>query len=455
MNVVFIMADQQRADSFGPGRHPCADFPNMERLSRESVTFPRFYTAAMACVPSRYSFLTGRHPWAESMGNGRFFTGEETTWMSVLRDRGYRCVSVGKTHMVHAGSYHIPVPLGASFGQQGGWDHFHPAPSPEPEETYFDVHAATRAADALRSLGTSRPFALFLGFHAPHEPYVMPQRYLDFCRPENVPLPEARCEGEYRSKSEGYRDRVELFRRKFGEEVVPDGSETIRDEAIRAGIAGHHCLLKMVDDCLGRVLEELDTLGLRDNTLVVYTADHGDVLGEHGLFNKAATFYEGEVHIPMTIRFPDGAHAGTRVEHLASSIDWVPTLFDVLGIDGDMALPGLSLVPAIQRDEPVREWVSSATPNGMMLRTDTHKFWYDAACDDGELYDLAADPMELSNLYSDPESRGLRTGFFEQMLRIRMREDRKQVALTEREQRLHQEIRASYEPEIGPRRPVR
>ena len=188
MNVVFVMSDQQRADSVGPNRHPCADFPVMEQLREESVSFESLYASAIPCVPSRQSILTGRQNWMSRVwGNMQFNMADDLTWMSVLRDRGYRCVSVGKTHMIHAGSFHIQIPVGRTFAGQGGWDHFHPEPSPEPEETYFDIHAARRACAALTRLKESGPFALFVGFHAPHEPYVMPQRYLDFVTPPGCP----------------------------------------------------------------------------------------------------------------------------------------------------------------------------------------------------------------------------------------------------------------------------
>src|SRR5918998_622084 len=99
MNVVFIMADQQRADSFGPGRHPCADYPVLEQLAGESVSFESMYVAATPCVPSRTAFLTGRHAWmAGRSSNTKFLPDNATTWMSILRDYGYTSVSVGKTH---------------------------------------------------------------------------------------------------------------------------------------------------------------------------------------------------------------------------------------------------------------------------------------------------------------------------------------------------------------------
>ncbi len=243
------MADQQRADSFGPNRHPCADFPTLEKLAGDSVSFTNFFTSASPCVPSRYSFLTGRQPWILGCaGNSKFSMNDEETWMSILRNQGYSCVSVGKTHMVHAGSFHIQIPVGKTFGDQGGWDHFHPTASPETEEKYFDIQATQRASEVVEKLKSDGPFALFLGFHAPHEPYVMPRKYLDFCKPEDVPLPESCSVDQYDTKSANYRNVVDHFKRMFGE---------ITDEDIKKGIAGHHCLLKMVDDCLNVFLTTL------------------------------------------------------------------------------------------------------------------------------------------------------------------------------------------------------
>ena len=256
-----------------------------------------------------------------------------------------------------------------------------------------------------------------------------------------MPLPRARRDDEYETKSAGYRDRVDHFCRMFG---------PIDDDATRRGIAGHHCLMKLVDDCLGRVLETMRELGLLENTLVVYCSDHGDLLGEHGLFNKAATFYEGEVRVPFMLRFPDGRGSGTRVPGLASTVDVMPTLLDLLGVEADLSLPGRSLVPAIERGESVRDAVTCATVRGMMVRSETHKLWYDHRFRDGEMYDLAADPYELENLYDRPEHAELRRQLSERMLHARLEDDYRDALPTRAEKRLQREVWSSYEPEVVP-----
>jgi arylsulfatase A-like enzyme len=442
MNVLFIMTDQQRADSIGPDRHPCADYPQMEKLRRESVSFTNFFTASSPCVPSRHTFLTGRHTWQLGVqGNAKFLMEGTDNWMQTLRDNGYRCVSVGKTHMVHAGSFHIQVPTGKSFGEQGGWNHFEPQATPEQEDLYFDIHTARRACAALDKLKKTGPFALFVGFHAPHEPYVMPEKYLEYCKPEGVPLPENRDGNEYHAKSAGYRRRVDLFKNKFGE---------VTDDMVRRGIAGHHCLLKMVDDCLEMIMEKLNELHLLDDTLVIFTSDHGDLLGEHGLFNKAATSYEAEIRIPFMIRFPDGYRKGESVPNLASSVDFVPTLYELLNLKPDVSLPGCSLMPAIRDGSDFRSYITTTTGNGAMgIRTNKHKLWYHAGDRDGEMYNLEADPMEMTNLYRDPGSLELRRELFELMLHARMTEDDNGSRLTRRQRRLFDEAKSACEPEIG------
>jgi arylsulfatase len=453
-NILFIMADQQRADSFGPDRHPCADFPVLEGLAAESVVFRRFYTAAMACVASRYAFLTGHYPWQDRVaGNGRFLTGDQTTWMSILRDHGYRSVSVGKTHMVHAGSTHIQVPIMKSYndkgiwGEGGDWNHFEAQVSEEPQDTYFEFFAVRRACEAINRLKASsdQPFAIFLGFHAPHEPYVLPEKYAHWLDPDDVPLPQARSVGELDTKSTHLRAR-----RKHLENVL---GRAITDDDVRAGIAGHHGAVKMVDDCVGLMLDHLRNKDLLDDTLIIFCSDHGEMLGEHHIFNKAATFYEGEIRLPMIMRFPDRWKAGTACTHLASSLDWMPTLLDYLDIDADIALPGQSLMPMIEHNQPVRDHLMCSTGGGLMIRDERWKLWLYAEDNDGEMYDLEADPNELNNLYADADYASIRALLTDRMLRLRINADQTEARVTRTERLLMEEACATLEPQIIARHP--
>lgn len=438
-NVVFIMSDQQRSDMLDHGFSK--GYENMLKLRDESVSFKGFYTASLPCVPSRHVFLTGRNAWKLGChGNGKFSMDNlETTWMGILRDNGYSCVSVGKTHMVHSGSFHIQVPPALSFSGSRQWDHFNPMPTPEKDSNFYDIHTACRACDALQRLKDEGLFAMFIGFHAPHAPHIMPEKYLNFCKPEEVSLPVARCAGEYQMKSQAYRERVNLYKDKFG---------GIDDDMVLRGIAGYRCSLKMIDDCIGMVMRKMEELNLLSNTVVIYTSDHGELQGEHWLFGKAASFYEGEVRIPFMIRFPDGYMAGTQVSGLASSIDFVPTILDVLGIDADITLPGKSLIPSIDKGKTNSEYVISSINGAMMIRNERYKLWYDSRYKDGELYDLENDPYELENLYFKKEFNGLRAELFELMLNVRLIEDVKDNLPTAREKSILKTAMALYGQQI-------
>lgn len=394
-------------------------------------------------------FLMGRNAWDMHIyGNSRFImdgsqTGPlERSWMQVLRDEGYASVSVGKTHMIHAGSYHIPVPLSKTFGKRDGWDHFHVEKSPEPESTYYDIHVASRACYALERLQGDGPFALFVGFHAPHEPYVLPEKYWNYCRPDDVVLPVNRSKDEFRTKSESYRRRINHFQSMFGDGIY-------NDEDIRTGIAGYYSALKMVDDCIGTIYEKMEELNLLENTIVVFTSDHGEMLGEHYLFNKNATSYEGEIHIPFMIRFPDGWNAGKEFSQRGCAIDFFPTLMDLLGLDPDLPLPGVSLLPCMKDGKEVRQDRLIWHARGSLTLLSPHaKLMYCPEDQDGELYDLVKDPQEMHNLWNQPEGKALQDEMIQRMLHQRLWNDMRASRFTAREQLLHREIKASMEPEV-------
>lgn len=446
-NVLFIMSDQQRADTIGPNRHPCANYPSMEALRKQSVNFEQFYASAMPCVPSRASFLRGKNAWNfECCSNARFYTQTQDlgplnkTWMQTLRENGYSCISVGKTHMVHAGSFHVQVPTGNSFGDEDGWNHFYPQATPVDENQFFDIQVAQRTCEILQRV-QDVPFALFVGFHAPHEPYVMPRKYLEYCHEEDVPLPQNWAE-EDGGRSQSYYRRIELFRKMFG--------GCIDDEAaVRKGIAAYFGALKMVDDCLEKIIEKVKELGLWDNTLIVYTSDHGEMLGNHHLFNKNATSYQEESHIPFMMKLPGNRHAGKNISHLAAGIDWYPTVMDILNIEEDVPLPGRSLLPCIEDAVSVRDYVLTWYGMcSMAIRTKDYVLMYHPQDGDGELYNLTNDPAEEHNLYHDPAHIGIVHEMMQKMLTQRMLEDMQSSMLTRRELRLHREIYASGEPEV-------
>ncbi len=150
----------------------------------------------------------------------------------------------------------------------------------------------------------------------------------------------------------------------------------------------------------------------------------------------------------MLIRFPDHAHAGTTVSQFGSGVDVLPTLLEILGVEADASLPGMSLVSAIRSGEAARDHVTCTTCQAMMIRTATKKLWYDVEHNDGEMNDLDRDPNLLENLFDRAEASDIRSQLFEIMMKARMSDDLRYSVPTEREKRLHGELRTAHEPEI-------
>ena len=173
------------------------------------------------------------------------------------------------------------------------------------------------------------------------------------------------------------------------------------------------------------------------------------MLGNHHLFNKNATSYQEESHIPFMMKLPGNRHAGKNISHLAAGIDWYPTVMDILNIEEDVPLPGRSLLPCIEDAVSVRDYVLTWYGMcSMAIRTKDYVLMYHPQDGDGELYNLTNDPAEEHNLYHDPAHIGIVHEMMQKMLTQRMLEDMQSSLLTRRELRLHREIYASGEPEV-------
>jgi len=266
----------------------------------------------------------------------------------------------------------------------------------------------------------------------------MPKEYMKNYLPEDVSLPEEIDEEIKNSKSQCYKNKVNQLEKKFGKPT---------EEKTRIGIAGYLNLMKIIDDCVGKLLEKLEKKDLIDNTLIVFTSDHGEMLGEYEIFGKGATFHESEVRVPLLMRFPDGKEAGTVRDELVSTIDWNPTLFDYLDIDPDFGMPGKSLFPMIENNTPVRDSVLCGC-QGMMIRNKRYKLWHNPNTKDGEMYDLENDPKEMNNLYNNKKYSELKYELLKDMLESRMADDGAIAQLTSNDRRLLEEVCSSNEPQV-------
>ena len=429
-NLLFIVSDDHSADVFGAYGNRKAQTPNLDRLAAQGVRFDRAYCNSPMCTSSRASLLTGRYAHSNGVTMLRHALGDEAVTLAErLRVAGYRTGAFGKMHFnserrhgfevyldrrewqqVDAERQNRPLPEGLDVLPQ--WKPFRdPAriwlngfyrPFPRYNDEMPDTWYAEQAVDFMQA-HRDEPFFVQVSFHEPHSPFLFPVDYADTFNPASFDVPP------------------------IGPEDVPQIPKIFADLTVadKQGIrASYYTSVAFMDEKVGQVLNALDRLGLREDTLVVYLGDHGYHLGEHGRFEKHS-FYERAVRAPLLMRWPGRIRPGAVMDALVEFVDVVPTVLDYLGIDHDpnakalADLHGESLKPLIAGDvETVRDMVFSEyqPTQSAMVRTARHKLiyntgsittWlgYDPLMHTGEpsvqLYDLEADPEEFHNIAAD------------------------------------------------------
>ena len=267
-------------------------------------------------------------------------------------------------------------------------------PFPFDEEKLWDGMIARNACEFLASRDADRPFAMYVGFRAPHTPWRAPKRFHEQYDPDDVgPLPD------YTSPPPRDIPRRLIERHHYFD--IPFYSEAM----VRRSIAAYHAFVAYMDDCVGQVLAKLDELNLRDDTLVVYASDHGEQLYRHGLTEKH-TFYEDSIRVPLILAGP-GVPRGRRVEALASLMDVMPTVLAMADVEQPGFVEGCDLRPGFEgravRDHVLAEYYHTLDPC-RMVRDGRYKYIHTEE-DVCELYDLAADPDERVNLAWRPGHR--------------------------------------------------
>jgi arylsulfatase A-like enzyme len=278
------------------------------------------------------------------------------------------------------------------------------------------VWAADRAIDFLRTRDRTVPFLLALGFADPHHPHLLPREWTDRVDPAAVPLPDY-DPGELDDKPEHFRltrnGQIEHSTWRGQYEVAGqyrgEDYRRINEAQERRARAYYYTMVKLIDVHLGRVLTELAQLGLERDTLVIFTTDHGELLGDHGLWLKGPYLYEQLVRVPLILRYPAGVTAGRQVGSLVSHVDLVPTILSYAGLPHPTDVDGVDLAPVLAgqaasaRDAVLIEHVDD--PKKLRLKTvvtETRKLTYYAGQQFGELFDLERDPREKVNRWSDP-----------------------------------------------------
>lgn len=440
-NILIFMTDQQRGDSIYP--YGKAITPHMDRFCEEGLSFSKAYTVSPHCCPARATFFSGLYPSQHGVWNNvdvgntlskglyegvRLFSED-------LDEAGYDMYFSGKWHVSHVespldrGFHHMSIPKAKAvkhsleecvihhqkpdmrswrwykdFEQvterregellrQGYPEYIHYGRDEDPFEDAAVVEDAVQRIINKKSNGN--PWCHFVGTLGPHDPYFVPQRYLDMYDVDDMKLPD--------SFDDYMKDKPGLYRKTRNE--FDQLSEREHQEALRHYLA--FCTYE--DDLFAKVLKALDESGEADNTLVLFLSDHGDYAAEHGLWCKGLPCFEGAYHIPFAMRWPEGIENPNRVvDDFISIADFAPTVLDVCGLEPLNKMTGRSLVPYLKNSTPVEKQNYVFTQsNGNELygiqrsvRNDAYKFVFNGF-DYDELYDLKKDPDEKVNLIAE------------------------------------------------------
>ena len=451
-NILLIHTDQQRWDAVGLNGNDEIITPNMDRIGESGVNFDRYFVQAPVCMPSRASYLTGQYP--SQLGifsNGVPLPEQAETLPRMVSNVGYTSASIGKLHFVnhvnrdyrsrhpHYGFHHLEVSdePGTYHDDYRAWVKQHapaeldnvswgPSPAYKDWLTMMGIddgisHLEKQAREAVAFPGDSSfthsafvadqcmafidahaddpPFLCLAGFYPPHSvpradhPWMAPEEFLALYDPDDLTLPEFPSAVDEERKTREHFD----------------------DETLREAVHGYYAMVSHVDHHIGRLLDHLADRQLAENTLVIFTSDHGEYLGEHLKYGKGFPGEDAASRVPLMIRWPNGIESPGRTVHdIVEAVDLVPTILDAVGVQIPPHLRGASLLPAFTGDPLEHDGsaliegqgqVQGRASVGRALRTDQYHYimWpngteslYDLHADDGKYCDVVD-----SDVYSE------------------------------------------------------
>ena len=446
-NIILIMTDQQRYDSIAALGFPYASTPNLDALAKNGVTFTDCHITAPSCVPSRASLFTGYYPHTTGvLSNGQAW---QRTWVEQLRDAGYRCVNVGKMHTIpynsDSGFHERYVVENKDRFMEGRWyfDEWDKALAAHglvkqqrefyrkrddyrerlgafdwelPEELHSDAFVANMARWWVNTYPPTEPLFLQVGLPGPHPPYDPPAHYSEaYLKRDDLPLPKPTKE-ELESLPTALKEKrvhdVEVDHDSIVWSLDPTPEQMQR---LWSHYLGN---VTLIDEKIGELLEALKERGYLDDAIVIFTSDHGECLGEHGLIQKWS-MYDVVTRVPTIIWSTAGRFQGGReVNGLCQLFDLGPTILEYAGIQPPKSFEARSLRPALEgEDWTPRTYVFCEQAGDVTLtgtdfitgvRSDRWKLVHFKGSEEGQLFDLENDPKEVHNLWSDPAYAGKR-----------------------------------------------
>lgn len=421
-NILLLTTDQQRYDTIRAMGYPFMVTPNLDRLVREGCAYPLAHSPNPACIPARHNIISGL-PARYTKMDDNYFNGQHQmpqeipTVAGLLQNAGYETIAVGKMHFVPArrangfGKLELMEEIPrrveddeyAMFLRDQGYDHIQslhgvrsalymlPQNPLQPEAATGTVWVADRLIHHLKANGGQRPFFYWGSWILPHAPMSIPKRFADLYKDADLPTPIPPCDDPRPLTVEN--------------QWIGD----LYDAAVaRRAREYYYGAITWVDEQIGRVIETLEDLGQLDNTLILFTSDHGELLGDHGSYQKFQP-YEASVRIPMVCRYPQVLKAGTVFDGFCDLNDILPTFLEAANVPypGPYPLPGASLlqpvegtgkdrrVQYVEHNHGARRWIS--------LRTGHYKYVYYYSGGMEDLFDLEADPTEEHNLLEAPD----------------------------------------------------
>lgn len=467
-NIVFIITDQQRLDTIQANGFDYMETPHLDRLVNEGAYFENMYVTSPSCSPSRASLFTGVYPHT----NGVFRNDEPWPycWVQELADNGYRCVNVGKMHTMPIEAsfgFHerhvvenkdrdhpnlpfyldnwdkalrarkVNKPSRVSYSKQDNyedslgafvWEH--------DEDLHADVFVGQTACWWLERYNGNEPFFLQIGLPGPHPPYDPTQEYLDKYINKDLPEPIIETTPESQPSAlhalrknhlEGGHDAIKHLK-------APTKKQTHKQRA------HYYANVSMIDTQVGSIIDSLEKRNVLDNTVIIFTTDHGDCLNDHGHSQKW-NMYEQSVHIPAIVWSPKRIQPKQRFKELVSLMDFGPTILDLAGIKVPSWMEAKSFKGLLEgNDYTPRTHIFSEHSDDLIL-TDTQfmtmireKNWkliHFVDSDEGQLFDLDNDPQELDNLWNKIEFTNIKQELLNQILLWRIRSTRETQGFTQ------------------------
>jgi len=442
-NILWICTDQQKWNTIGELGNAYVKTPNLDRLVREGVSFTHAFSQAPVCTPSRASFLTGMYPsTVHATRNGAGEWPEAANLITkILKDAGYECGLSGKFHLSSAMANRPE-----RRPKDDGYQVFHYSHSPYqggstndyisywrakgvdvlklkkelgyvPTEYHQTAWCTDRAIDFIKEK-REWPWMFSLNIYDPHGPLDPPSEYLERYDIDALPEPIF-SETDIEEKSVFNNVSFQSQPTKY----------TDRENKLR--LAKYWAQIDLIDEHIGRLLVALEETGQLDNTLIIFSSDHGDMTGDHGLINKGCRFYESLVRVPLIFWYPAMFKKNLRSDALVELIDIVPSLLEITGLPTHRRLQGKSLVPILtgaKTPDFHKSFVRSELYNdenmarsdlyeeeprkigyGTMYRTEDYKLVIYHGHEKGELFDLRNDPNEFTNLWDVPAFQSIKT----------------------------------------------